>query len=303
MQVLEGILPVLITPLKDDGSVDTETVKALVQGFVNKGAPGIWVLGTGGEDMCLSMRQRLDVVEAALSVETKNTQLMLGCSFFAPEDSYEFIRETKKYDFAAYHAMPYHPKVSLDQLYSWYERLVKKADRPFWAYTSGNWAQRMDSKFIARVKGLPNICGVKYSTSNIVDLQEVAGLQDDGFQVISAVIKTFNAALYTGCKASTSIEAMLFWDKINEIFTNYKSGNFDAAKAAQSDLNANYLTYPSLATRDNFLRVSEIKHLMGKYTSVGPTVTDYYRQLGLEECTELDDFFAKNESKFTRFEI
>ena len=62
MQVLEGIVPVLITPLKDDGSVDTETVKALVQGFVNKGAPGIWVLGTGGEDMCLSMRQRLDVV-------------------------------------------------------------------------------------------------------------------------------------------------------------------------------------------------------------------------------------------------
>ena len=113
MQVLEGIVPVLITPLKDDGSVDTETVKALVQGFVNKGAPGIWVLGTGGEDMCLSMRQRLDVVEAALSVETKNTQLMLGCSFFAPEDSYEFIRETKKYNFAAYHAMPYHPKVSL----------------------------------------------------------------------------------------------------------------------------------------------------------------------------------------------
>ena len=73
-----------------------------------------------------------------------------------------------------------------------------------------------------KVKALSNFEGVKYSTSNIVDLHEVSLLQDDSFQVISAVIKTFFSALNIGLDASTSIEAMLFYDDIDKIYKLFK---------------------------------------------------------------------------------
>ena len=44
--------------------------------------------------------------------------------------------------------MPYHQKVSLKQIFSWYEELANFSPLPFWCYTSGNWAQRMSPEFI-----------------------------------------------------------------------------------------------------------------------------------------------------------
>ena len=140
---------------------------------------------------------------------------------FSPKESIEFMRITKDYDFSSYHAMPYHPKVSSSQLLNWYRLLNENSEKKLWAYTSGNWAQRWTLNLLMRSKP-KNFEGVKYSTSNIVDLHEVSLLQDDKFQVISAVIKTFYSALNLGLNASTSIEAMLFYDEIDRIYKSFK---------------------------------------------------------------------------------
>ena len=63
-------------------------------------------------------------------------------SVFFSKESIEFMKLTKDFDFSAYHAMPYHPKVSLTQLFSWYNLLNDNSDKKLWAYTSGNWAQK-----------------------------------------------------------------------------------------------------------------------------------------------------------------
>ena len=64
MKKLKGVIPVLITPLNRDKSVDTGALMALCEYYEDQKVSGVWVLGTGGEDMCLSFGQRVTVTQA-----------------------------------------------------------------------------------------------------------------------------------------------------------------------------------------------------------------------------------------------
>ncbi len=293
MRKLKGIIPVLITPINQYGDIDVNSLNNLCEKYLDSGVEGLWVLGTGGEDMCLSFNDRLKVAQIVSEKIDNKLDIILGCSFFSPKESFDFIQKTSDFKISAYHAMPYHQKVSLNQIFSWYEKLANFSPFPFWCYTSGNWAQRMSPDFIKSLKMNKNIVGVKYSSSNIVDIQGAIELEDENFQVITAVVKSLFTCLSLGVKAATSVEANLFLNPIKEIFDSFNSGNIKEAYLKQKFLNNVLLQYPSHAAKDNFLRVAEIKYLMKLRGHCEDWLTNYYRQINNSERKELDTFFNK----------
>lgn len=294
MKKLKGIVPVLITPLNSDKSVDTEALKALCTHYEAQNVSGIWILGTGAEDMCLSFHQRMQVTEVVTETLSDNVAKLVGCSFFSVAESFAFIDATEGMKIDAYHAMPYHPKVSLRQLHSWYGKLADRCSKPLWAYTSGNWAQRMGPDFVAGLKEIPNIGGVKYSSSNTVDVQGAIELMDDDFQVITAVVKTLYACLSLGVPAATTVEATIFLPEASEIYELYEKGQYAEAMAAQQKLNNVFLKYPSPAAKDNFLRVAELKYMLSLQGLAQEYVTDYYRELEDDEKATLKAWYDAN---------
>lgn len=294
MKKLKGIVPVLITPLNSDKSVDIGALKALCALYEEQNVSGIWILGTGAEDMCLSFDQRMQVTEVVTEALSDKVAKLVGCSFFSAAESFAFIDATEGMKFDAYHAMPYHPKVSLRQLHSWYGKLADRCSKPLWAYTSGNWAQRMGPDFIAGLKEIPNIGGVKYSSSNTVDVQGAIELMDDDFQVITAVVKTLYACLSLGVPAATTVEATVLLPEASEIFQLYEKGQYAEALAAQQRLNNVLLKYPSPAAKDNFLRVAELKYMLSLQGLAQEYVTDYYRELEDDEKATLKAWYDAN---------
>ena len=85
MKKLNGIIPVLITPLKEDKTVDEISLIKICKKYCNSNVKGLWVLGTGGEDMCLSFEDRLEVAEV-VEIILANLEIILGCSFFSPKN-------------------------------------------------------------------------------------------------------------------------------------------------------------------------------------------------------------------------
>jgi len=289
MKRLKGIVPVLVTPVNSNGSLDIEGLRNLIEYYNNEKVTGLWVLGTGGEDMGLSFDQRLEVTKTVVQHADPEIKLVVGCSFYSVQESFNFIRETSNMKFDAYHAMPYHPKVSNSLIIEWYKKLAANSSKPFWAYTSGNWAQNITPEMIKQIKNIDAFEGVKYSTSNSVDLQSVSYLNSDNFQVISAVIKTYFYALCLGLEATTSVEATCFLTDIRKIETAYNNGNILAARDLQMQLNAR-LAYPSTASKDNFLRVAELKYMISKSIDIEFSMTKYYRDLHDNEKAELDQY-------------
>ena len=63
---IRGVIVPILTPLNDDESVDTASLRRLVNYLIDNGAHGIWVSGTTGEFAALSDRERVASIEAVV---------------------------------------------------------------------------------------------------------------------------------------------------------------------------------------------------------------------------------------------
>ena len=282
---LRGVIPVLITPFTESYEVDQESLVRVLEFLYSKQIAGLWVLGTGGEDMSLTYRQRLRVAETVSEFNDNRLPIIVGSSFYSMQDTFSFLNETQKLDISAYHYMPYHTLIGLDNIEATYRSLAERCEKPLWMYTSANWSRPIPPDFLARFAQNPAIGGIKYSTSNSVDIEKALSYQNEQFQVITAVVKQFFSSLTLGARAGTTVEACLFPNEIVSIYSAYEEEDYLAALDRQRYLNRLIERTMTSAGRDNFLRVAEIKYALSLKGICSPVVSRPYR--GLDDAEKL----------------
>lgn len=218
---LEGVIPVLLTPLYENRDVDEEGLERLVEFLIGKKVGGLWVLGTGSEDMNLTYKKRLQVARRVTATIRGRIPIALGAGFFALEDTMNFIRDTENLDFEAYHVMPYHPVYSLDRLEWHYRYIADNSPKPVWMYTSANWCRPIPPEAVLKLKGHPNIAGIKFSSSNATHNMKVLAEASDDFQVVTAVVTQFYACLCMGSQGHTSCIASALPEPMLEIYGHF----------------------------------------------------------------------------------
>lgn len=285
---ITGPVPVLHTPMTVDGAVDEAGLERLVDFLAQKPIGGLWVLGTGGEDMNLTYAQRLTVARRVVAANHGRVPLVMGAGFFCFDDSLAFMRDIADLDVAGIHVMPYHPLFSLERLEWFYKKLADECPKPLWMYTSGNWCRHVPPEFIAGMKGYPNIIGVKYSTSNAVHMGKVAALADKDFNVLSAVVSTFYSSLCLGVDGGTSSVGGPLPEVMIEIYDHFIAGRHDEALVAQRKLNEFLDSWPKGPGKDNFLKVAEEKAILNLRGICGHYTTSYYRNCEADEVARLN---------------
>lgn len=290
---VRGIVPVVDTPLTAEENIDVPGLKRLIEFLNTKKIGGLWVLGTGSEDMNLSFVKRLEAARAACEANAGKTPLILGAGFFALEDIFNFIEETKELEFDAYHVMPYNPKLSLDRLDWFYRHIADRCPKPLWIYTSGNWSRPVTPEFVANLKAHPNIAGFKFSNSNTVAVTKVARMADDQFQVITAVASQLHACLCMGSKGHTSSLSCCVPEPMIEIYELFLQRKIEESLAAQNRLN-DFLSELSQNTKtDNFLWAADEKYILKLRGICDEYVTSYYREINEEEKTRVKELLHR----------
>ncbi|MFM2128784.1 MAG: 4-hydroxy-tetrahydrodipicolinate synthase [Pseudomonadota bacterium] len=286
-RTVRGIVPVVHTPLNADESLDVAALQRLIDFLAAQRVGGLWVLGTGSEDMNLSFRKRLQVAEVTTAANRGRLPLILGAGFFAMEDILEFMQATKHLQFDAYHVMPYHPLLGLDRMEWFYRHIADRAPKPLWMYTSGNWCRAFPPEFIATMKNHSNIAGIKYSTNKAPEVMRATAMAEPDFQVITAVAGQLLACLAMGAKGSTTSVASALPEPLIEIYEHFQAGRHDEALAGQRRLNGFLDAMPKGAKRSNFLTGAEEKYILSLRGICRPTMTSYYAPLTDAEQAEV----------------
>ncbi len=294
MRALEGMIPVLRTRVNKKLDLDIQSLKKIINYISFYNPCAFWANGTGSEDMSLSLNKRITLTKKICDFNKKKIPIISGCSFHSFDETFEFLNKTKNFDISGYHYLPYNNMISLSNLDLLYKDVAKYASKPVWLYTSANWYKYISPNFIDNLKRIKNIAGVKYSTSNIVDMQLVQSLADTRFQVISAVVKTLYSCLSLGVKASTTVEAFTYPKLINKIRNSFINGDLKNSYLLQKKLNYLVNNMPQISAKNNFLKVAEIKYLLSKKKLCKKFVCRPYRPV--ENKTEkklLDNFYKK----------
>lgn len=288
MKRLKGIVPVLITTFNKDQTVDYASLKKVTEYVVGKNPGGLWVLGTGAEDMNLTFEERVRVAQTVTETVKGRVPVILGCGFYAKTDTRNYIRETCDLQFDAYHLIPYHTLMTLERYEVMYKDIADYAEKPVWLYTSANYCRHFPPEFVEKLMDHPNIAGIKYSTSNIVHIEKALSYNREDFQVIVAVVRQFIASLAMGVEATTTVEACYYFERINKVYEAFMAGNLAEAATHQKNLNRFLEKVSTGAGKDNFLKSAEGKYVLSKLGLCQKYMSGYFREVNEEEEKQID---------------
>tara|TARA_B100001146_G_scaffold100605_1_gene89117 strand:+ start:953 stop:1831 length:879 start_codon:yes stop_codon:yes gene_type:complete len=188
MKKFVGTGVALITPFKEDRSVDVEALKALVRFQKQNGINYIVVLGTTGEYATLNKNERELVKQTIVEENNAELPLVLGIGGNNTQAVCEQIKTENLEGFDAILSVsPYYVKPTQEGIYQHFKKVSQAATLPVILYNvPGRTSSNMSPATVARLANdFENIIGIKEAAGNIVQAMEMISQTPEDFLVIS----------------------------------------------------------------------------------------------------------------------
>ena len=132
---LKGIIPPIITPLLENGTLDSHGLLKLLNHVIEGGVHGVFLLGTTGEAPSLTYSLRKQLVKEACSIINKRIPILVGITDTSVLESIEMANFAKEAGAdALVIAPPYYFPISQIEMQEYLECLVPQLPLPFLLY-------------------------------------------------------------------------------------------------------------------------------------------------------------------------
>ena len=179
-----GIIPPMVTPLKDWDTLDNQGIEKLINHILKGGVHGLFVLGTTGEAPSLSHQLRKEVIKRTLDQVGTKVPVLVGItdtSFIETINIAEFAAEAGAS--AVVLAPPYYFPAGQFELIEYIEHLEQRLPLPLFLYNMPSHTKMIfEPETVKKASELPGVIGLKDSSGNMVyfhQLQQLFRDQDD----------------------------------------------------------------------------------------------------------------------------
>ncbi|HHK5984974.1 4-hydroxy-tetrahydrodipicolinate synthase [Neisseria sp. P0004.S004] len=185
--MLKGSLVALITPMNQDGSINYEQLRDLIDWHIENGTDGIVAVGTTGESATLPVEEHLTVIEATVKHVNKRIPVIAGTG---ANNTVEAIALSQAAEQAGadytLSVVPYYNKPSQEGIYQHFKAIAEATSIPMIIYNvPGRTVVSMSNDTILRLAEIPNIVGVKEASGKIGSNIELINSVPEGFAVFS----------------------------------------------------------------------------------------------------------------------
>lgn len=188
MQKLIGTGVALVTPFKNDFSVDTEALEKIVNHVIDGGVEYLVVLGTTAESATLSNQEKELVIQTIVKANNKRLPLVLGVG---GNNTAKVVEELKSGNFSSFDAIlsvsPYYNKPTQEGIYQHFKALAEVSPLPIILYNvPGRTASNiLPATVIKLANDFKNIIGIKEAAGDLVQAMKLIQNKPEGFLVIS----------------------------------------------------------------------------------------------------------------------
>ncbi|WP_333695063.1 4-hydroxy-tetrahydrodipicolinate synthase [Flavobacterium sp.] len=188
MQSLVGTGVALITPFKEDLSIDTVALTRIVKFQIENGINYLVVLGTTAETATLTSTEKELVITTVIEANQGKLPLVLGVG---GNNTTEVVNELKTRDFSSFSAIlsvsPYYNKPSQEGIYQHFKAVSEASPVPVLLYNvPGRTASNILPSTVLRLASdFKNIIGIKEAAGDIVQAMKIIQNKPKDFLVIS----------------------------------------------------------------------------------------------------------------------
>ena len=185
---LKGMGVALITPFKEDGSVDYDALLCLVDYQLENGTDFLCVLGTTAETPTLTKEEKEKVKRTVIDRVNGRLPILLGVG---SNSTQAVVDSVKNDDMTGVDALlvvvPYYNKPSQEGIYQHYKAVAEATDLPIVLYNvPGRTGVNMTAETTLRLANdFENIVAIKEASGNIAQMDEIIKNKPEGFDVIS----------------------------------------------------------------------------------------------------------------------
>ena len=234
----EGLIAATFTPFAADGSIDTGVVTRYAAHLRSQGVVGVFVNGTTGEGLSLSLAEREALAEA-WKAEGRGLKLFVHVGHNAVLDARRLAAHAEGIGADAIAAIaPSFFKPGLDALVDWCATVASAAPRtPFYLYhmPSLSGVNVPMAAFLRRAAPrIPTLAGVKFTYENLMDYMEALSLDGGRFDVLFGRDEILLAALALGARGAVGSTYNSAAAPYHETMRAFAAGDMAAAREAQA---------------------------------------------------------------------
>lgn len=237
MAIFEGAGVALVTPMKEDGSVNYTKLKELLEFQIANATDAIIICGTTGEASTLSEEEHLECIRYTCEVVAGRIPVIAGTGSNCTASAIYLSKEAEKCGADGLLVVtPYYNKATQNGLKAHFKAIADAVSIPIILYNiPGRTGTRMTPQTVVDLcTEVPNIAGVKDATGDISEVAEVMSLSKGKVDLYSGNDDQITAVMSLGGKGVISVLSNILPKETHDIAASYLQG--DAAKSCELQL-------------------------------------------------------------------
>ena len=209
MKPIVGSIVALVTPMLDDGQIDYDGLRTLIDWHIAEGTDCIGVVGTTGESPTVSVEEHCEIIRAAVDHVRGRVPVMAGAGGNSTREAIELTRFAKQIGAdCSLSVVPYYNKPSQEGIYQHFKAILEAVDLPMVLYNvPGRTVADMSVETALRLAQLPGVIGLKEASGSIERAAWLIKQAPKGFAIYSGDDSTAVALMLLGGKGNVSVTA------------------------------------------------------------------------------------------------
>jgi 4-hydroxy-tetrahydrodipicolinate synthase len=167
--MLTGSLVAIVTPMFDDGRIDYDSLRSLLDWHITSGTSGIVIVGTTGESPTVDFDEHFKLIETTVQHVNKRIAVIAGTGGNSTAEAIELQAHAKKVGAdAGLSVVPYYNKPTQEGLFQHFKKIAESVDLPVILYNvPGRTVADLANDTAVRLSHVPGITGLKDATGDM----------------------------------------------------------------------------------------------------------------------------------------
>jgi 4-hydroxy-tetrahydrodipicolinate synthase len=222
----------MITPFKEDGSVNYTVAEELAVYLAAHGTDTLVICGTTGESPTLSWAEEYELFQVIQQAVAGKAKIIAGTGSNSTEEAIAATQKADKLGLdGTLQVVPYYNKPPQAGLYQHFKAIAEASpDLPMMLYNiPGRTGQNLLPETTARLAGIPNIVAVKEASGNLDQVSQLRRLTSPDFGIYSGDDSLTMPMLAVGAQGVVSVASHLVGEQLQQMVQAFEQGQVETA--------------------------------------------------------------------------
>ncbi|MEH7419328.1 4-hydroxy-tetrahydrodipicolinate synthase [Neobacillus drentensis] len=232
------VLTAMVTPFDQNGDVDFNATRLLVNYLIENGTEALVVSGTTGESPTLTTEEKVELFKVVVEEAAGRVPVIAGTG---SNNTRASIQLTKLAAEAGVDGIllvvPYYNKPSQEGIYQHFKAIAESTLLPVMLYNiPGRCGVNMSVETVVRLSEIHNIVAIKEASGNLDAMAEIIRNTPDHFSLYSGDDGLTLPVLAIGGTGVVSVASHIIGNEMQDMITQFKNGQLEEAAAVHRKL-------------------------------------------------------------------